>query len=127
MFDQIGGRGFTVRAGHAQHDHAVGWMAETVGRDLGERLPCVFHYDSRRTCGRLFAHDCRRAQLERFSDILMPIGGKAADGNEQVTRLHRARIITHFSDIQTARCGAIFYRDPAEQFLQFHILPPIGR
>ena len=78
-----------VRSGHAEHDHAVRRMAEAVRRDLRERLTRVLDDDRRCALGRLLAHDCRRALLERLFDIFVAVGRVAADGDEQIALADR--------------------------------------
>ena len=117
VLDQVGGRGLAVGARHAKHHHAVRRVTEAVGRDLGERTARIFHHDSRDACGRLLAHDGRRALRERFVDILMSVGRVAADGDKQVARLHGARIISHFMDFKVLRRRAAQHSDIFQQFL----------
>ena len=117
VLDQVGGRGLAVGAGHAEHHHAVRRVTEAVGRNLGERTARIFHHDSRNTRRRLLAHDGRRALRERLVDILMSVGRVAADGDEQVARLHGARIVSHFMDFKILRRRTAHHGDIFQQFL----------
>ena len=117
VLDQIGGRGFAVCAGYAQHDHAVRRVVEPIGRDLRERAAGVLHHYGRRAFGRFLAHDSCRALLECLRDIFMSIGRIAADGDEQVTRLHGAGIISYLADFGIPCCGAFQHRNIFQQLL----------
>ena len=73
--------------------------------------------ESGRAFGRFLAHDSCRALLECLRDIFMSIGRIAADGDEQVTRLHGAGIISYLADFGIPCCGAFQHRNIFQQLL----------
>ena len=111
MLDEVGRGGLAVGAGNAQHHHAVRRMAEAVRRDLRQRDARVLHHDSRNALRRLLADDCRRALFHRLGDVLVAVGRVAADGNEQVAGLYRARVVTHFVNVHILCGGAALDRN----------------
>ena len=99
VLDQRGGRGLAVGAGHADHGELARGMVEAVARDVGQCGSGIGNDDRRDALAGLLAHDCNRALLEGHADIGMAVGGEAAHGDEQVTRLDGARVIAHLADV----------------------------
>ena len=120
MLDEVGRGGLAVRAGDAEHHHAVRRMAEAVRRNLRERDARIFDNDCGNALGRLLADHRRRALLERLRDILMSVGRVAADGDEKVALLHRTRVVSDFVYLRRAVCRVRQNGNVLQKLLQFH-------
>ena len=57
-------------------------MPETVRADHSKGQPRILDHDSGHTRRGLLANDGHRAAFDRRTDILVPIGLKATDGNK---------------------------------------------
>ena len=111
VFNQCGGRGLAVGAGHADHGELARGMVKAVARDVGQCGSGIGNDDRRDALACLLAHDCDRALLEGHADIGMAVGGEAAHGDEQVTRLDGARVIAHLADVDIQIDRSVGERD----------------
>ena len=85
-------------------------MVEAVARDVGQCGSGIGDDDRRDALAGLLAHDCNCA-LEGHADIGMAVGGEAAHGDEQVTRLDGARVIAHLADVDIQIDRSVGERD----------------
>ncbi len=95
--DQIRRRRLAVGAGH-RHQVQRRRRAETIGGDRRQRLARTghrHHHRARRRWRGPLGDDDARAAFHRRRDEGAPVGRRARHGDEQIARLHQARIVAH--------------------------------
>ena len=95
-------------------------MAEAVRRDLRERLTRVLDDDRRCALGRLLAHDCRRALLERLFDIFVAVGLEAGDRDKQCSGRYLPGVILNAGNIQCFVRVQFQHVKAVQQFFELH-------
>ena len=99
MLDERRRRRLAVRPRHAHHREHTGRPVEIRRRYERERKPAVRRDDIRPIdLRRLLAEHGSGAPVQRRPDIPVAVRLQAANGDEQVARLHRPRVIAHVPD-----------------------------
>ena len=96
-------------------------MAEPVRAKRGERRAGIGNQHIGDACFRLFfADDAGRAVFHGFWDILVAVGLKAGDRDEQITGRDLPGIILNAGDVQRFVRVQLQHVKTVQQFFEFH-------
>ena len=100
VVEKIGATGLAIGSRNADQVHALGRVAERERRNNTGRADDVVNENARDTVGRdvARAHGSHGAGRERVGDVLRPVGPRAGQRQEHVSRTNRARVLRNSGD-----------------------------
>jgi hypothetical protein len=121
-FEQRGGGGLAVGAGHAHRFELFGWLVVKAARgDPQHARWIVAAQIGHRDVERLAAADNRhRAVFDRLRCIGVPIDGQPLDGEKEMARLHLSRVFGQSPDRQSGdgRVPALGRQELAKKLIE---------
>ena len=131
--DEIGGGGLAAGAGNADHSHLPGGVVKPVAGDDRQRPAGVLHqHIGDAAVRRLLADHAGGALFLHHGDILVAVGGRAGDGDEQAALHSLPGVVADIGDVGVQVGGGLQNRQAVENVVEFHrnsllcsILPPL--